>query len=199
MKEARTKMAKRVQMNAETWEGNALPFDKERIIECRWCLREHGATFQEWMLECECAEDFRKEVRERWSQGSSGDFEEELYFGRITKKWWEKRCRGRDAKKEFQKAKRTMKWWEDRIRRLRKEVEREREQRMKRRGEEEESTGSEHTSDSEEEDRREALDRAEEVRIVDEGIVGKGEPEMIRVSGREELKKILERKRKSGK
>ena len=135
----------------------------------------------------------------------------ELLFGRVDKKWWERIGKRIGKGKALTLAKRNLKNWEKRIRQLRKDLREKEEEERTESGSDSERSDSESESgmleegsftgsseESEMEDRTKSTQRAaKEVRFVDCGVVGKGEPRLKRIAtGKEELKAWMRNKKK---
>ncbi len=195
MKETKSHMAKRIQIGAERWQGNELPMFWGKKKKCRWCAKTHGANFFEMVLECDEIEEFRKEVRSKWALVKGMDFCKELFFGRVKKQWWEKVVKRLRGSGKLEAAKKNILWWEKRVRQLRKELERKGKEMDSEETDDESSVDEEREEDSdgeeEEKIKRKVKEKAESVRVFDEGVVKKGEPDLVKCSSRGDLKKTL--------
>ena len=208
-------MAKRIQIGAETWKENELPFQKKVKKKCVWCKEIHDGNFYEMIVQCKKMMTFRKRVRERWNLGKGEEFDQELYFGRITKKWWSVAMSKIGIGRCRRKCKENLEWWEKEVRELREQLNREEEEERESEseeeeesldeeeeesteGEEEETEGSDEEteesqdeSDSEKKGKKDQENLAKQIRKYDIGEVGRGEPEMIKIESRKTLNKKM--------
>ena len=180
----RTRMAKRVQLGIERWKGNDSVFSESREAECSWCKGCHKLSFFDFISTCPLTRTFRKEIEARWeSTLRDVAFDSDLLFGKVKKTLFQRVCRkgkGVDEKHVWRDFCSALKWWEKKLHRLRQNLEAQ---------EEEDSDGS----DKEVESKESKL--AKGVRVMDVGVVKKGEPEIfLPQKGRQELKRFLSQK-----
>ena len=180
----RSRMAKRVQLGIERWKGNESVFVESPLPEpCRWCKGRHELTFYAFIENCPQARNFRKEVKERWAAVLRGEsFDTELLFGKVRKSLFLRVCRkGVDEKEACKEFRRALTWWERRIQTLRQTLDTDEE--------------SESTEDEEKAENKEKT-LAQSVRIMDVGLVERGEPEiLVTRKGKKELKQFLSKEK----
>ena len=190
MRCCRTGMAKRVQMGIEKWKGNISVFQETPTdSKCHWCDLHHGETFFEMILDCLKLSSFRKEVKDHWRRTLKGEsFDSDLFFGKIRRSLLAKVShQGKDEKIVWKEMTQNLRWWERRLATLRKEVQ---ENSAAMESDESETEGEEKSS------HMEML--AKKIRVVDEGIVKRGEPDVFFPDcGKRELKKFLSQRKRS--
>ena len=186
MKCCKSRMAKRVQLGVERWKGNASIFQETPQTEkCPWCHLLHGLTFSDMVLECPECSAFRKEVKDRWAKVLGKEsFNNDLLFGRVRRSLVRQVGLGKDEKKTWKEMTQNLRWWERRLQRLRKELR-------------EGSDGDTSETESDEEKKPSAMATlAKTIRVVDEGVVKGGEPDIFFPhNNKEELKKFLRRRK----
>ena len=189
MKCCRSRMARRVQIGVERWKGNISDYQEADGRECAWCLLTHGATFTEMMRECPKFLPFRQATEERWKAVLKGEkFDEELLFGRVRRTLFQKSSQKKALKGAWSEFVLALRWWERRLKTLRKDL-----------GEHTENA-VEDEAESEEEDQKnhtEVAEMAKEIRVMDEGIVQRGEPDVLMMNNKQHLRRFFSR-RKSG-
>ena len=190
MKCCRSRMAKRVQIGIERWKGNISVFQETPTdSKCHWCDLHHGETFFEMILDCPNLSSFRKEVKDHWRKTLKGEsFDSDLFFGKIRRSLLAKVShQGKDEKIVWKEMTQNLRWWERRLATLRKEVQ---ENSAAMESDESETEGEEKSS------HMEML--AKKIRVVDEGIVKRGEPDVFFPDcGKRELKKFLSQRKRS--
>ena len=188
MRCCRSRMAKRVQMGIERWKGNTSVFKEESGERCQWCHLTHGLNFFEMVRTCPKLLPFRNEVKSRWKKTLDGEtFDDEILFGKIKRSLFQKICQGKDEKKIWRDTTQNLRWWERRLGTLRTELE-----------EHLAASGEETETESEDEGKTPMEELAKEIRVFDEGLVKKGEPDIYFPDcQKSELKKFLSRKKKN--
>lgn len=188
MKCCRTRMAKRVQLGIEKWRGNISVFlENKPMDKCSRCHLAHGLKFSEMVLECPQCAAFRKEVKERWKMVLGTEkFEQELLFGKIRRSLLQKVGQGKDEKRVWREMTLNLRWWERRLQLLRKELG-------------DSAIGNEgNTSEMDEDGETSPMaDLAKEIRVLDEGIIKGGEPDIFFPDdNKDSLKKFLGRRKR---
>ena len=185
MAACRSKLAKRVQIGIEKWAGNFNIFQRETEELCKWCGIHHEKNFYDSMRKCSKVCGFREEVKARWVKVLAGEaFDSELWFGKVKKTLFKRVCQKvKDEKEVWGNFRQVLRWWERKLQSLRCEIVEE----LKGR-EEEEVEDAEPIEDGEEKEQN----LARSIRVMDVGIVKRGEPEVLQSrSGKHELKKFL--------
>ena len=185
----RTHMAKRVQIGIERWSGNTLVFQNSALTKCPWCDETHGSSFYEMIQHCRKTQTFRKEVQARWRTVlGAEEFDVELLFGKVRKTLFQRICQKREEMEVWRSFRKALKWWERRLCELRKDL-----------GNSLCAETRDVVDDSDEDEEainQKVHEMAQEVRVMDEGVVERGEPDTISwIEGRKEVKRFLSRKR----
>ena len=187
MKCCRSHMAKRVQIGIERWKGNISIFhETPASSECSWCDCSHGQSFFEMVLECPKLSSFRQEVKDRWKKVLNGEsFDSDLFFGKIRRSLVAKLSQGKDEKKVWKEMTQNLRWWERRLSALRKEMK--------------EISAESESDESETEEKPSPMETlAKKIRVVDEGMVKKGEPDILFPEcGKRQLKSFLSQRKRS--
>jgi len=184
MRLCRSRMARRVQIGVERWKGNISEFQEADGRECVWCSLTHGATFPEMVRECPRLQSFRDSTKERWKIALNGEkFDEDLLFGRVRRTLFQKACQKKTRKTAWGEFAQTLRWWERRLKELRKEL-------GERAGEREAETEEEAQEKS-----TQAAEMAKEIRVMDEGIVQRGEPDIMKMNNKQQLRTFFSRRK----
>ena len=181
----KTHMAKRVQIGIERWSGNTPVFQTSKFSNCPWCEEEHGTSFHEMILDCQKTATFRKEVQIRWKTVLGKEaFDAELLFGKVRKTLFQQVCQKREEMEAWKSFTQALKWWERRLRELRRDL-----------GDcphLERRLAVIEADENEDETNQEVRAMAQEVRVLDQGVVKKGEPDTIPwIENRKEVKRFL--------